>query len=198
MPGRRAFVIECPGAGLAQSFHIEIATAEELRFAQAVLFEDESGETRSAWDLDVNRASLYPPEPVDEFGIDAYVEIAPERTGLTSQAAVTSIIVAALLWAGFLSGLDPTTPGAAVSLIVGAAALFSGVTATRGEHRLVKRVFFPARAWLTIVTVAGLAASTSLALEIPDKDPTEVWVWAAVVASIAAIQRLWAAIRAPA
>jgi hypothetical protein len=198
VPGRRAFVIECPGAGLGQSFHIEIATAEELRFAQAVLFEDESGETRSAWDLDVNRASLYPPEPVDEFGIDAYVEIAPERTGLTSQAAVTSIIVAALLWAGFLSGLDPTTPGAAVSLIVGAAALFSGVTATRGEHRLVKRVFFPARAWLTIVTVAGLAASTSLALEIPDKDPTEVWVWAAVVASIAAIQRLWAAIRAPA
>jgi hypothetical protein len=198
LPDRRQFVIECPGAGRAASFHLEITTAEELRFAQAVLFDDDTGLPASSYDRNVNRASLYPPEPVDEFGLDAFVEVAPERTGATSQAAVTSLIVAALLWAGYLSGLDATTPGPAVSLLVGGAALFSGVTATRGEHRLVKKVFFWTRFWLTIVTIAGLAASASLALEIPDKHPTEVWIWAAIICSVAAAQRVWAAIRSPA
>jgi hypothetical protein len=103
-----------------------------------------------------------------------------------------------LLWAGYISNLDATAPGPAVSLIVGGAALFSGLSATRGEHRLVKRVFSRARFWLTIVTLAALTASASLALEIPDKHPTEVWVWAAVVCTLAALQRLWAAVRAPA
>ena len=38
LPDRRLFVIECPGAGRAASFHLEITTAEELRFAEAFLF----------------------------------------------------------------------------------------------------------------------------------------------------------------
>ena len=80
----------------------------------------------------------------------------------------------------------------------GGAALFSGISATRGEHRLVKKVFFWARFWLTIVTIAGLVASASLALEIPDDHPTEVWKWAAIVCTVAAVQRLWAAVRSPA
>ena len=198
LPDRRLFIIECPGAGRAASYHLEITTAEELRFAQAVLFSDDTGEAASSYDRNVNRASLYPPEPVDEFGLDAFVEVAPERTGATSQAAVTSFIVAALLWAGYLSDLDASTPGPAVSLLVGGAALFSGISATRGEHRLVKKVFFWARFWLTIVTIAGLVASASLALEIPDDHPTEVWKWAAIVCTVAAVQRLWAAVRSPA
>lgn len=198
LPDRRLFVIECPGAGRAASFHLEITTAEELRFAQAVLFYDETGETASEYDVNVNRASLYPAEPVDEFGLDAFVEVAPERTGAASQAAATSFIVAALLWAGYLSDLDVSTPGPAVSLLVGGAALFSGISATRGEHRLVKKVFSWARFWLTIVTIAGLVASASLALEIPDEHPTEVWKWAAIVCTVAAVQRFWAAIRSPA
>ena len=198
LPDRRLFLIECPGAGRAASFHLEITTAEELRFAQAVLFYDYTGETASTYDRNVNRASLYPPEPVDEFGLDAFVEVAPERTGATSQAAVTSFIVAALLWAGYLSDLDVSTPGPAVSLLVGGAALFSGISATRGEHRLVKKVFVGARFWLTIVTIAALVASASLALEIPDDDPTEVWKWAAIVCTVAATQRVWASVRSPA
>lgn len=198
LPDRRLFIIECPGAGRAASFHLEITTAEELRFAQAVLFSDDTEDTASSYDRNVNRASLYPEEPVGEFGLDAFVEVAPERTGATSQAAATSFIVAALLWAGYLSDLDPSTPGPAVSLLVGGAALFSGVSATRGEHRLVKKVFFWARFWLTIVAIAGLVASATLALEIPDKHPTEVWKWAAIVCSVAAVQRFWAAVRSPA
>lgn len=198
LPDRRLFIIECPGAGRAASFHLEITTAEELRFTEAGLFYEDTGETASTFDENVNRASLYPPEPVDEFGLDAFAEVAPERTGATSQAAVTSLIVAALLWAGYLSELDAATPEPAVSLLVGGAALFSGVSATRGEHRLVKRIFFWTRFWLTIVTIAGLTASTSLALEIPDEHPTEVWKWAAIVCTVAAVQRLWAAIRSPA
>lgn len=198
LPDRRLFVIECPGAGLAASFHLEITTAEELRFAEAVLFDDESGEAASDFDRNVNRASLYPPKSVGEYGLDAFVEVAPERTGATSQAAVTSVIVAGLLWAGVFSDLDATTPGPAVSLLLGGAALFSGVSATRGEHRLVKKVFSRARLWLAVVTVAALAASTSLALEIPDTQPVEVWTWAAIACTVAAVQRSWVAVRSPA
>lgn len=188
LPDRRLFVIECPGAGLAASFHLEITTAEELRFAEAVLFDDESGEAASDFDRNVNRASLYPPKSVGEYGLDAFVEVAPERTGATSQAAVTSVF----------SDLDATTPGPAVSLLLGGAALFSGVSATRGEHRLVKKVFSRARLWLAVVTVAALAASTSLALEIPDTQPVEVWTWAAIACTVAAVQRSWVAVRSPA
>jgi hypothetical protein len=48
------------------------------------------------------------------------------------------------------------------------------------------------------VTISGLVASASLALEIPDEHPTEVWKWAAIVCTVAAVQRFWAAVRSPA
>jgi hypothetical protein len=47
-----------------------------------------------------------------------------------------------------------------------------------------------------VVTSAALAASASLAMEIPDRRPLEVWLVAAIICTTAALRLGWSAIRA--
>ncbi len=198
-PDRRQFLIESPGAWRSVSFHAEVAIPEELRFELAVLFDFEADEQLSEADAGVNRAALYASDELGaERSVTAFLEIAPERTGPTFQAAITSIVVAVLLWLGVASGLDAQNPGAAVSILLAGAALFSGVTAAQGEHRLVKRVFAASRRWLALVSAAALASSATLAMEIPNEHPTAVWEISAIACTVAATRLGWAAIRAPA
>lgn len=146
----------------------------------------------------MNRASLYAVEPLtQESEVAALVEIVPERHGRTFQAAATSVIVTTLLWLGYASGLDTKSPGSAVSLLLAGAALFSGVTAVRGEHVLVKGLFAPSRRGLILVGLAALVSSATLAMQIPDSHPTEIWLWSAVLCSIITARFSWSAIRAP-
>ena len=197
-PDRRRFIIECPGAWRATSFHVEIAVPEELRFDTAVLHDFVVDEQISDADRNVNRASLYASGEIDATGdVAAYVEVAPERTGRTFQAAVTSVIIATLLWLGVGSGLDITNPGPAVSILLAGAALFSGVAAVQG-HALVKKVFAGPRRWLLLATIAALAGSATLAMEIPDQHPVSLWRYAAIAATLAAARLAWSAVRAPA
>ena len=198
-PDRRRFVILTPGASWAVSFHVEIAVPEELRITSAFLYDFNTDVAASAVDENVNRASLYAREHVDaEDDVDAYIEVAPERSGKTFQAAATGVVVAALLWLGVESDLDAKNPGAAVSLLLAGAALFSGLTAVQGEHRIVKNVFSTSRFWLAVVTVSALTASATLAMEIPKEHPVAVWRWAAIACTIAAVRLAWSALRAPA
>lgn len=197
-PNRSYFLIECPGAWRARSFHMEIAIPEELRVESAALYDPHAEEAVSNVDDNVNRASLYPTQPLtQEIEVAALVEIVPERHGRTFQAAATSAIVTTLLWLGYASGLDTKSPGSAVSLLLAGAALFSGVTAVRGEHVLVKSLFAPSRRGLIIVGLTALLSSASLAMQIPDSHPTEIWFWSAVLCSIVAARFSWSAIRAP-
>jgi hypothetical protein len=197
-PDRRRFIIECPGAWRASSFHVEIAVPEELRFDTAVLYDFAAEDHVSDVDRNVNRASLYASGQIDSASdVAAYVEVAPERTGRTFQAAVTSVIIAALLWLGVGSGLDVTNPAPAVSILLAGAALFSGVAALQG-HALVKKVFAGPRRWLLLATLAALAGSATLAMEIPDQHPVSLWRYAAIAATIAAARLTWSAVRAPA
>lgn len=198
-PNRGYFLVECPGAWRAMSFHLEIAVPEELRVETAVLINLETEEPVSAIEDNVNRASLYANERIrrdDE--IDAYVEIVPERQGRSFQAAMTGVVVTALLWLGVFSGLDTKNPESAVSLLLAGAALFSGVSAVRGEHVLVKSLFAPSRRGLIAIGLAALAGSATLAMQIPDSHPTEAWWWAALLSSIFTAKLAWSAIRAPA
>lgn len=196
-PDRQHFLVECPGAWRAASFHAEVVIPEELRFEHAEIRDLETGRTISAVETNVDRAALY---AVEEIGSDADVAldlaIAPERAGSLFQAAVTSVVVAVLLWLGVGSGLDAENPGASVSLLLAGAALFSGISASLGEHRLVGAVFNATRRWLGVVTVCALTASASLAMEVPSARPTLVWSVAAVVCSVSAVRLCWAAIRA--
>lgn len=196
-PDRSYFLVECPGAAMAASFHAEIAIPEELRVESAVLYDLAEKEAVSDMEENMNRVSLYANSALDqEADISALVEIAPERRGRRSQAAGTAIAVAGLLWLGVASDLDAANPGPSVSLLLAGAALFSGFTVGRGEHILAKTLFAPLRRWLTIVAISALAASATLAMEVPSDRPVCVWVIAAIVCSIAAARLLWSAIRA--
>lgn len=197
-PGRGYFLVQCPGAWRATSFHLEIAIPEELRVETALLYDHGSEEAVSEVDENVSRASLYATKPLNrEAEIDALVEIVPERHGRSFQAALTGVLVTALLWLGVASGLDTNNPGSAVSLLLAGAALFSGFSAVRGEHVLVKGLLAPSRRGLIVVGLCALTASATLAMQIPDKNPTEVWVWAALIGTITAAKLSWAAVRAP-
>jgi hypothetical protein len=197
-PDRRRFVIDCPAAWRAASFHVEIAIPEELRIERAFLYDLETEEPLSGRDVNVNRAALYATEPLnDQRSTVAYAEVAPERAGRSSLAAMTGLAVAALLWFGVLSGLDARNPSAAISILLAGAAVLSGLAAAQGEHRLIRRVFAASRRWLGLVAVTALAASASLAMELPDREPVETWRVCAIVCSLAAARLVWSAIRAP-
>ena len=198
-PDRRYFLVPCPGAWRAASFHVEVAVPEELRIECAALVGRGGGHGLGAAEYDVNRAALYARSEIDEEEeIAVSTILAPERTGRTAQAAGTSVVTAALIWLGVISRLDAENPGAAVSLLLAGAALFSGITAAQGEHRLVSAVFNGARRWLTVVTFAALAASATLAMEFPTRRPVGVWFAAAIVCTLASARLVWSAIRAPA
>jgi hypothetical protein len=197
-PDRSRFRILCPGAWRAESFHAEVVIPEDLRIESAVLYDFTQEEALSEPDLNRNRASLYANQTLAaENFADAFVIIAPERRGRTIQAAATGTVVAALLWLGVSSGLDAQNPDAAVSLLLAGAALYSGVTAARGEHVLVTKLFSASRRWLGLVSLAALAASAALAMQVPTAHPTGIWRIAAIVSTFASARLLWSAIRAP-
>jgi hypothetical protein len=196
-PDRRRFVIRASAAWRARSFHAEIVIPEDLRFSYAALQDADTDEPLSSIELDVDRASLHAMPEIDAGReVIAALEIAPERTARISQASATSVVVAALLWLGAESGLDAENPDATVSLLLAGAAIFAGITAVLGEHRLVSMMFSATRRWLALVTVAALAGSTSLAMALPDAHPVTVWRIAAAVCTVVAIRLSWSWLRA--
>ncbi|HKG02916.1 MAG TPA: hypothetical protein VKB03_07030 [Conexibacter sp.] len=196
-PDRRHFLIRSSAAWRASSFHAEIVIPEDLRFGYAALHDADTDEPVSSIEFDVDRASLH---AMDEIApgreVVAALEIGPERTARISQASATAVAVAALLWLGAASGLNADSPDAAVSILLGGAAIFAGITAVLGEHRLVSMIFSATRRWLSIVTAAALAGSTSLALALPDAHPVAIWRIAAALCTVAAVRLTWSWIRA--
>lgn len=197
-PDRKHFIVQFDGAWRAASFHAEVAIAEELRFDMGFLYDPETDLLLSSVENDVDRLSVYASSDVTDIQTPSiFLEVSAERAGRPSQAAATSLLVAGLLWLGVRSGLDARHPGAAVSTLLAGAALFTGFEATQGKHRLVRKVFAAPRRWLAVVTVSGLAASASLAMEYPKTEPVGLWKICAIVCSVAAARLLWSAIRAP-
>jgi hypothetical protein len=200
-PGRETFQLLCPGAWRAESFHVEVVIPEELRIELAVLYDFGREEVLSMPDHNRNRASLYPSRPMTpDLDPVAYVVIAAERRGGTMQAAATGVIVSILIWLGVISGLDfknPDAAGASASIVLAGAALYSGITAARGEPSLVSQIFFTSRVLLGCVSLSALAASATLAMEVPSTKPTNIWLAAAIFASLASIWLVWSALRSP-
>lgn len=197
-PDRSRFMILCPAAWRASSFHAEVVVPEDLRIESAVLYDFSTDQMLGEPERNRNRASLYATEPLNaETFADVYVVVAPEQRGRTMQAAVTGIVVTALLWLGVHSDLNADSPDAAVSLLLAGAAFYSGITAAQGEHVLVSKLFSASRRSLGFVSLAALTSSASLAMEVPSTHPTGVWRIAAIVSSLASARLLWSAIRAP-
>ncbi len=202
-PERTRFLIDCPGAWRARSFHMEIAIPEELRVLYAELgritVEDASAhvEILGLPDQLANRAALYAAEEMTPHeDVRAYVEIVSEREGGAARAALTAFAVTGLLWLGWWSGLDASQPGAAVSLLLAGGAVVSGFAASTGRHILVNKIFRGRRRTLTVVAVCALTASATLAMEMPSRSPLEIWLVVSIVCSIAALRLGWSAVRA--
>ena len=182
---------------------MEIAIPEELRIAHAELVRLVPGERGDALealgpaDVRVNRAALYAAEEIEPHeDVRATVEVVAEREGPATRAALTAAAVAALLWFGRLSGLDAATPGAAVSLLLAGGAVVSGFAAATGHHILVNKLLRSRRRMLTLVAICALAASASLAMEVPSAHPLDVWLVAGTICSLAAVRLGWSAVRA--
>lgn len=201
-PDRTWFVIDCPEAWRAASFHMEIAIPEELRIARAELARFPAEGTDGIADLGaadraVNRSALYAAREVEPHeDVGAYVEIVAEQEGPATRAALTALAVSGLLWLGWRSGLDAEAPGAAVSLLLAGGAVVSGFVAATGFHIIVNKILRSRRRWLVVVVVCALTASASLAMEVPDADPLEIWLPAAILCSLATIRLGWSAVRA--
>lgn len=193
----RPIDIACRGATRAASFHVEVAVPEELRIRSARLVADDMPISKP--DENVNRASLYITEEPDPWSdVRAEIVLVAERGGPVTQAAITSSVAALLLWLGVITELDIENPGAVVSILLAGTALYSGVSAASGDHRLVRTVFRTRRWMLALASLAALAGSAALAFEIPCERPVDVWWCAALVASFAAGRLALAAVRAPA
>jgi hypothetical protein len=105
-PDRQAFIVECPGAWRAQSFHAEISIPEELHIELAVLHDFRGEEQLGEADENVDHASLYASGIAEHQFPGAFAVVAPERAGRVLLAALARIAVSALLWLGVSSGLD--------------------------------------------------------------------------------------------
>jgi hypothetical protein len=197
LPDRKYFIVECRGAWRAASFHAEVAIPEELRVDFGVLYDFGGDSPLSRSEEDVNRLSVYSADVTPGHEPGVFLRVSAHRGGRPIQAAVTSLIVALLLWFGVASGLDAKNPGAAVSILLAGAALFTGISAAQGEHRLLKTVFASSRRWLAVAAFAALAASSALAMEYPQAHPVPTWRVCAVIASVAAARLAWSAVRAP-
>jgi hypothetical protein len=201
-PDRTWFLIDCPEAWRAASFHMEIAIPEELRIARAELGRFAPGGGDGVADLgeadtDVNRSALYAANPIEPHeDVRAYVEVVSEREGQATRAALTALGVAALLWLGWASGLDASAPGAAVSLLLAGGAVVSGFAAATGYHIIVDRILRSRRRLLVLVATCALTASASLAMEVPDRRPLEIWLGAAILCTLATLRLGWSAVRA--
>ena len=197
-PDRRRFVVECPGASHARSFHVELAVPEELQFETAVLWDFESGETLSDWDERVDRASLFASGEIPADSTPAvFAVVAASRGGRTFSAALTGGTVSVLLWLGVHSGLPTADSPSAVAIITAGAALFTGVAAIEGAHRLVKHMFAASRRWLALISFVALVASALYALGIPGSSPVDEWRVAAIITTVASARLGWSALRAP-
>lgn len=197
-PDHKEFVVECAGAWSAASFHAEIAIPEELEVRFGMLYDFASEQPLSRSEENVNRLSVYATNDISADAETAvFLQVAAQRAGRPVQAAITSVVVAGLLWLGVTSGLDATNPGAAVSTLLAGAALFTGVSAVQGEHRLVRTVFRASRRWLTLVALVALTAAACLAMEWPCARPVILWRVCAIVVSVAAARLVWSAVRAP-
>jgi len=198
-PDTKRFWLECPGAASAASFHTEVVIPEELRAETGVLVGGPPYyRALSSVERDVDRVSLYASEVPDALEqVHVYVEVATQRDWPVEQAAATALVVASLLWIGVLSELRGPNPGATVSLLLGGAALYSGLAAGEGKHQLVRQLFKARQRWLGLVTLAALVGSASLAFQYPCDRPVSIWSGAAVAATIAAARLLWSWFRAP-
>lgn len=191
-PDRQIFSVDCSMALWGGSFRLEMVIPEELRIAIATFtITDGDGELHGvgAQEKNVNRASLYAANGVaDRMPFDAYLELIPERAGHVTQALGLGVLVTATLAGGSFFGLDVGAAESAVSILLAGAAFFSGLSASSGDHVLVRQVFSGSRRATVVVALAAMLGSLTLVIDFPSRMEVSMWGGGAAVALLATIK----------
>lgn len=74
-----------------------------------------------------------------------------------------------------LGNLDGQTAESSSAVVLAGSALFAGIVAQRGEHKLVRDVFIGARLMLVLVALSALAAAASIAFGATCE--VRGWIW---------------------
>ena len=176
--GWRPLLVEVPvpAAARGSSYHAEVVVPEELRI-DAFIYEPKTRELLST-DVEraVDRAALHAPMvPLDADPV-LITAIHAERSGTPSVAVAISFVTAVTLGLGItLGNLNSQTAGSSSAVVLAGSALFAGIVAQRGEHKLVRDVFVGARLMLLLVALSALAAAASIAFGA--SCDVRAWIW---------------------
>lgn len=184
--GWKPLVIEtaAPSAARTVSYHAEIQIPEELRLDGSFIY-DRKTKRVYAVDGPGDRGSLHAPHVPPSASPVLVFAVRPERVGFPTIACLVAWVTAAFLIVGAWPGhLDPNRADAAVSLLLAGSALFAGVAASSGEHRLVQTQFSLPRLALAASALIGLGAASALAFALPSCTIAFVWRLGAIFAVI--------------
>jgi len=194
-PGRRSvaqrlgwkpLVIETavPSAARTVSYHAEIQIPEELRLNGSFIYDRKTKQVYAV-DGPGDRGSLHAPNVPPSAAPVLVFAVRPERAGFPTIACLVAWVTAAFLVIGAWPGdLDPDRADAAVSLLLAGSALFAGVVASSGEHRLVQTQFSLPRVTLAGSALVGLGAAAALAFALPICTIAIVWKLGAIFAVV--------------
>ena len=178
--------MDVPAAGRTASYHAEIVIPEELRIDVAVLY-DEDTLTIHAVDQNADRGAVHAPGFDSNARAMLVVFLRVQREGLPTIALAVATVTAVVLIIGAwlvdvpTGAARSTATGATITILLAAQALFVGAIAQRGEHRLVRRLFFLSRALLVMTALMALSAAAVLAFNQSTEAVDRVWKVAAGV-----------------
>lgn len=179
--------IDAPGVSRAASYHAEVVIPEELRFEACFLFDKDAGAVY-AEDGEADQAALHAARvPLGTrtailFGLRA------ERTSFPIVGSAIAWVTGALLLGGALVGdLASVQADSAIAVLLAASAVFAGVVARSGEHRVVQALFAGPRLLVVVSALSALVAAAALAYDVSSTALDIVWKLAAATSLIVAL-----------
>lgn len=198
-PDGREFRVSLNSPEWGTAYHLELVIPEELRAKSANFVDLEANQLVLAEDQEeksVNRVALYlSSQDLDNCRStpEATVTLIPERQGTILQGLFSGLAVTAALAMGVANDLAVPSSDSTVSILLGAAAVVTALSASHSEHILVTKIFSAPRFWTGAIALAATAGSLTLALGWPCEQPTGVWASALVLAATATIRLAWSA-----
>lgn len=179
--------LDAPGASRAASYHAEIVVPEELRFEACFLYDKESDEVY-AEDNEADRAALHAARVPLGARTALLFALRAERTSFPVVGCAVAWITSGLLLGGVLAGeLSQRQADPAVSVLLAASAVFAGVIARSGEHRMVQNLFAGPRLLLALTALSALLAAGALAYGVSSTAVDTIWTVAAAISLAAAV-----------
>jgi hypothetical protein len=174
-------------AGRTASYHAELVGPEEVRFVRTVLADLEAGELFDA-DGEADRAAVSSSRVPRGANAQVIFQVQAERAGFPVVAFAVAATAALVLLLGAVA-FDPTgrVAGPSNAVLLAASALFAGVVARWGEHRLLQSLLALPRLLLVAVALAAVVAAATLAFGAPAGTVEVVWGACAAVATALAL-----------